>query len=61
MTIGREMTKEICLGWLDSDAFHRRGGYKRRADIVLIKFSQRGRMEIKRFKKKKKETEWDIQ
>ena len=25
--------------------------YKRRADIVLIKFSQRGRMEIKRFLK----------
>ena len=51
MTTGQEMTKEIWLGSLDSYDFHRRGGYKRKADIVLIKFSQRGRMEIKRFKK----------
>ena len=41
--------KEVWLGSLDSDAFHRRGEYERRVDIVLIKFSQRGRMERKRF------------
>ena len=36
MTVGGGMTKEIWLGLLDSDAFHKRGEYKKKGKYYKV-------------------------